>query len=95
MVFLGKVLSLLRFELYEFAHNSMQYCTCGDTYKERNYFNLLNIQTLRAICFDKATICIVQLRCSSLNITKKLVDWTCLIDGSILAIACVLCARIR
>ena len=27
MVFLGKVLSLLRFELYEFAHNSMQYAS--------------------------------------------------------------------
>ena len=40
---------------------------------------MLSIPTFRATCFDRLSICIVQLKCSSINIPRNLVNLTCFI----------------
>ena len=66
----------------------MQYCKCGKineqyivliVYIGRKFFHLLSIPTFRAICFDRLSICVVQLKCSSINIPRNLVNLTCFI----------------
>ena len=43
-------------------------------YIGRKCFNLLSIPTFRATCFDRLSVCVVQLKCSSINIPRNLVN---------------------
>ena len=88
IAFFCSILSLFKFVQYEFSHNRVQYCKCDKIneqqivliiYIGRKCFNLLSIPTFRATCFDRLSICVVQLKCSSINIPRNLVNLTCFI----------------